>query len=125
MTGLRILLVEDDPADRRLFEELLRESGVGDYEVHPAERVKAAVERLRNESFDVVVTDLSLPDGYGRDTVESLRTAAPGVPIIVLTGSEHPDLSTTFTELNIGIYVPKYDLTPQLLQETLRKVVRR
>ena len=121
MTALRLLLVEDDPVDRRLFEELLRESGIGEYVLRTADRVSSAVKALHEAIFDVVLTDLSLPDGYGRETVERLRAAAATMPIVVLTGSEHPDFGAALAELGISLYVPKHNMTPPLLLQTLRR----
>ena len=120
---LRLLLVEDDPIDRRLFEELLREIGMLHYELVGAERVAAGVSQLKERPFDLVLTDLSLPDAYGRETVQQLRAAAPAVPIVVLTGSEYPDLDTSFAGLNVARYVPKHELNPELLGLLLRSVL--
>ena len=120
---LRLLLIEDDPIDRRLFEELLREIGTVNYELVGAERVAIGVQQLKERPFDLLLTDLSLPDAYGRDTVQQLREASPGIPIVVLTGSEYPDLDTSFTGLNVAHYVPKHELNPQTLTTILRKLV--
>ncbi len=121
--ALRLLLVEDDPIDRRLFEELLREIGMVRYELVSAERAAVAARHLRESPFDLVLTDLSLPDAYGRDTVQQLRAAAPEVPIVVLTGSEYPDLDTSFAGLGVAHYVPKHELTPEVLESLLRSIV--
>lgn len=121
--ALRLLLVEDDPIDRRLFEELLREVGIDSYELVSAERAAVGARQLREAAFDLVLTDLSLPDAYGRDTVQQLRNAAPAVPIVVLTGSEYPDLDTSFAGLDVARYVPKHELTPQVVSGLLRSLV--
>jgi CheY-like chemotaxis protein len=123
MRALRLLLVEDDPIDRRLFEELLRETGLPSYELQSAERVASAVRQLQGLHFDLILTDLSLPDAYGRDTVAQLRAAAPQVPIVVLTGSEYPDLDTSFAGLNVDHYVAKHELTPDVLTRLLQGLV--
>jgi CheY-like chemotaxis protein len=123
MTGLlRLLLVDDDPVDRRLFEELLREADLKPCELVQAERVAVACRRLTESPFDLVLTDLALPDGFGRDTVEQLRAAAPAVPIVVLTGSEMPQLDLSFTGLGVAACLSKQALTPQLLSETLKQL---
>lgn len=86
-TPIRVLLVEDNPADARLLIESLREAGDG-FHVSHVVRLSAAVEELRREesAVDVVALDLSLPDSTGLETVRRLRAAAPGMPIVVLTG---------------------------------------
>src|SRR5690606_33347448 len=83
---LRILLVEDNPGDARLLRELLRESGSLKFDLAHVDRLSEARERLAVEPADVVLLDLSLPDAHGLDSVRGMLEAAPGTPIIVLTG---------------------------------------
>ncbi len=83
---MEILLVEDNPGDVRLVGELLTEAGAEEFDLTHVERLGEAVQRLREDHFDVVLLDLSLPDSNGLDTVVRLQAAAPHVPIVVLTG---------------------------------------
>src|SRR5690554_4132881 len=83
---LRILLVEDNPGDARLLRELLRESGSLRFELTHVDRLAEAQEWLATEPVDVVLLDLSLPDAHGLDSVRGMLDAAPGTPLIVLTG---------------------------------------
>jgi PAS domain S-box-containing protein len=76
----RILLVEDDTDNATAIAELLRLQGYG---VRVAASVEAAV-REAAQGFDVLVCDIGLPDGTGRDVVRRLRTENP-VPSIALT----------------------------------------
>src|SRR5687768_14832916 len=89
MTGQRMtaLLVEDNPGDARFLRELLAESG-GDaqLELVHVSTLAQALERLNGDDIDVVLLDLSLPDGHGLETVARTTAAAPGIPIVVLTG---------------------------------------
>src|SRR5882672_9855280 len=83
---LRVLLIEDNPADARWFREELRDSGSGWCEVFHVETLAAAIERVAAGGIDAVLLDLSLPDAHGIETVTRMRAAAPGLPIVVLTG---------------------------------------
>ena len=83
---MEILLVEDNPGDVRLVGELLTEAGAEEFDLTHVKRLGEAVQRLREDHFDVVLLDLSLPDSNGLDTVVRLQAAAPHVPIVVLTG---------------------------------------
>ena len=47
-----------------------------------------AVSRLQDGAFDAILLDLSLPDSFGVDTVAQVNAAAPGVPIVVMTGMD-------------------------------------
>src|SRR5258708_9245351 len=93
LEGIRVLLVEDNPGDVRLFLELLRETGAGHVKVEHVDRLSTALERLSNQSFDVVLLDLSLPDAHGLDTLVRAHAHAPSVPIVVLTGLDDQALA--------------------------------
>lgn len=80
------MLVEDNPGDARLVGELLIEAGAEEFDLTHVDRLGEAVQRLREDHFDVVLLDLSLPDSNGFDTVVRLQAAGPHVPIVVLTG---------------------------------------
>jgi PAS domain S-box-containing protein len=68
---LRILLVEDHADTRRVLARLLTHSG---HKLSIAENVEGAMQMLRSTQFDVVLSDLGLPDGTGRDVmVEAKR----------------------------------------------------
>ncbi len=82
----RVLLVEDNPGDARLFRESLAESKGLLWEIEYAGLLSSALHRLGQSGIDVVVLDLGLPDAQGTDAVARLRERAPEVPIVVLTG---------------------------------------
>jgi signal transduction histidine kinase/CheY-like chemotaxis protein len=79
---MRVLLVEDHEDTNRSLTQLLRRRG---YHVQPAHSVQAALEAAAQEDFDVLVSDIGLPDGSGIDLMEQLRTAHP-IFGIALTG---------------------------------------
>ncbi len=83
---IKILLVEDDPEDAFLLKEALTEAGAAGFDLTHVPMLETAVERLSDGGFDVVLLDLSLPDGSGLETVKRTMPAAPDVPIVVLTG---------------------------------------
>jgi diguanylate cyclase (GGDEF)-like protein len=83
---LKILLVEADAHDARLVVELFRSCTSVVADVRHAATVAGACAALADEAFDVVLLDLSLPDGSGVATVRRVRATAPHVPIIVLSG---------------------------------------
>jgi signal transduction histidine kinase len=84
--ALRILLIEDNPADARLTAELLREVGAAGINLVHAETLAAGIALLADDrGFAVVLADLSLPDAQGSETVCRLRESDPRVPLIVLT----------------------------------------
>jgi signal transduction histidine kinase len=81
-----ILLVEDSASDAVLLQESLSEGGVGGFRFTHAESWAEAAAHLQQQSFDVLLLDLSLPDSTGSETFVRARAAAPSLPIVVLTG---------------------------------------
>ena len=82
--SIRILLVEDNPGDARLLREFLADVENTPFDPVHVERLGNALQRLRNERFDVILLDLSLPDAQGLETIT--RAYKQGAPIVVLTG---------------------------------------
>jgi len=80
--SMRVLLVEDHEDTNRSLTQLLRRRG---YYVQPAHSVQAALEAAAHERFDVLISDIGLPDGSGIDLMEKLKNAHP-IFGIALTG---------------------------------------
>ena len=78
----RVLIIDDERPIRESMARLLRAAG---YEAVPCADGLSALERLRTESFDVVLTDLEMPGISGLELIPLLRDLAPEVPVVVLT----------------------------------------
>jgi len=85
-TPVKILLIEDNPADARLVREWLQQTATASFELEHTERLSAGIKRLEEKSFDAVLLDLGLPDSQGLETLQRIHAGAPLVPILVLTG---------------------------------------
>ncbi|CDX12353.1 Diguanylate cyclase (GGDEF) domain-containing protein [Mesorhizobium sp. ORS 3324] len=83
---LNILLVEDNPGDARLIRELLADGSGTSFVISEVNRLAHGLEQFADQSFDLVLLDLSLPDSTGLDTLRRFQATAPDVPVIVLTG---------------------------------------
>src|SRR5262249_51038964 len=83
---VRVLLIEDNPGDRRLIQLMLFEAGNGLFDLEQVDHLQAGLERLKKGGIGVVLSDLSLPDSRGLETFSRLHAGAPQVPIIVLSG---------------------------------------
>ena len=82
-SALRILLVEDHRDTGMVMARLLRRSG---YHVVHAQSVADAVHATREDNFDLLVSDLGLPDGSGLELIKQLRTDQPSIRGICMSG---------------------------------------
>lgn len=83
----RILLVDDDADTARVFQHLLRLDG---NQVSLALDVATAVRYLESERFDLLITDIELPDGNGLDLLQRARAHGPIKGIVVSGHGEEP-----------------------------------
>jgi len=115
-----ILLVEDNMGDADLVRDYLQDAGEGsDQDIAHVTTIAAAVDKLEQFAPDIVLLDLRLPDGVGVATVEAICAAAPGVPIVVLTGVEDEQLALECIEAGAQDYLCKSDINAA----TLRKAI--
>jgi len=120
LDGIRVLLVEDNPGDARLFTELLRDAGADRLKMVHVDRLAAAIERLDRDSFDVMLLDLSLPDADGLDTLVRAHAHAPKIPIVVLTGHDDEALAVRAVRSGAQDYLVKGRVDGELLVRSIR-----
>jgi two-component system cell cycle sensor histidine kinase/response regulator CckA len=125
LEGIRVLLVEDNPGDVRLFLELLRETGSGHVKMEHVDRLSSALERLSNQTFDILLLDLSLPDAHGLDTLVRAHAHAPSVPIVVLTGLDDQALAVKAVRAGAQDYLVKGRVDGDLLVRSMRYATER
>jgi CheY-like chemotaxis protein len=89
----RILVVEDDPILRRLNASLLIGAG---YEVDTAEDGAVAWDTIQLKTFDLLITDNSMPNLTGIELIKKVRAAGIGVPIIMATAALPKDVFAQF-----------------------------
>jgi PAS domain S-box-containing protein len=128
ITVLNILLVEDNPGDIRLLQEILREVGTTQYQITPAMTLAAAIDRLSIADpvpFDVILLDLSLPDSLGMASFLNLRRQAPQIPIVVLTGLDDEMLALSAMQQGAQDYLIKGQVDCHLLRRSIRYAIER
>lgn len=89
---LKVLLLEDNPGDAFLMKFYLGESTSPVFNVSHAETVKAALDLLAEGPFDIILSDMNLPDSFGVDTIKTILGKFPGNLVIVLTGLTDEDV---------------------------------
>jgi signal transduction histidine kinase len=121
----RALVVEDNPTDACLLEDLLGRIRDAQYEITHVERLEDALSSLALASYDIVLLDLGLPDSQGADTVTRLRESQPGVPVVVLTGLDDEAVGISAMQLGAQDYLVKGSFTPFVLGRSIRYAIER
>jgi signal transduction histidine kinase len=122
---LKILLVEDNPADADLIGEILDEADEIQWSLVHVEKLKEALTCLRENHFDVVLLDLSLPDKQGLGTVAQTYQAAPDLPIVVLTGLNDKVIALEALREGAQDYLVKGKIDSNLLVRAIRHAIER
>jgi len=122
---LKILLIEDNPADARLIEELLKEEAKDSYHLEQAEKLSRGLERLAVDHFDVVFLDLGLPDSKGLDTLKAVVKEYSRLPTIVVTGLD--DEATAIAAMRHGAqdYLLKGRIDSSVLWRVMNYAIKR
>ncbi|MFA6223774.1 MAG: PAS domain S-box protein [Desulfomonilaceae bacterium] len=116
---VRVLLVEDNIGDADLAQEYLSHAHQTGFDVLSVTRLAAALELLERERIDVILLDLGLPDSAGLETLSRILKAAPTGATVVLTGLDDHHTGLGAIRMGAQDYLPKGDLTPDLLIRTV------
>lgn len=114
----RVLVIDDNPADINLIEEILRLDG---YEVHSATGGVEGLKAARNWTPDLVILDLMMPDLDGFDVMRLLESeeATRGLPVILFTAKD----LTEIDRANLGDNIHEIFGKAQLDRESMRKKI--
>jgi signal transduction histidine kinase len=123
--ALQVLLVEDNAGDARLLREMFSTERPGSFELTHLSRMSDAIIHLANGGVDIVLLDMGLPDGHGLDTVRRALAAAPGVPVIVLTGLDDEVLAAEAMKEGAQDYLIKGQIESRALPRALRHAIER
>jgi len=123
--AIHVLLVEDNEGDVLLIEEMLAETPDACFELTSVDRLAAALERLSQPDVGVVLLDLSLSDSHGPQTFRALRQAAPGLPVVVLTGLDDAATAQQAVQEGAQDYLVKGQISGPQLAHSLRYALGR
>ena len=89
----KILIAEDDKELRQLFQHVLLKNG---YVVKGVSDGKEALQAMDNDYFDLVISDIMMPNMDGHELVRSLRDAGNNIPVLMITAKD------AFDDMRIG-----------------------
>ncbi|ELY44265.1 bacterio-opsin activator domain-containing protein [Natronorubrum sulfidifaciens] len=134
---LEILLIEDNPGDARLIQEMLQgteelaqrlssdETAGRTPELTCTSRLEDGLELLEESTVDVVLLDLNLPDSEGLRTLETVHTEREEIPIVVLTGVRDQQVGVQAIQRGAQDFLVKDEVTSELLVRTIHHAIER
>ncbi len=120
-----VLLVEDDPVDAGLIRDALAGPEAGLFRVEWVTRLADVLDRLETEDFDVVLLDLTLPDGQGIEAFDRVFRATPDALILVLSAASDEETARRAVQLGAHDYLAKEHADAYWLPRALRYVTER
>lgn len=115
-----VLVVDDSAIDRRLASGLLEKEGR--YQILLASSGKDAMETMKSQSIDLVLTDLQMDEMDGLELVEAVRSEYPLTPVILMTANGSEEIAVQALEKGAASYVAKRRLQQDLM-EIVRQVI--
>lgn len=125
---VRVLLIEDDPDDAFLIEEMLLSGiygGFCEFRLQHEHYLSKGSARLAKGGIDVVLLDLSLPDSMGMETLRTIHAVERNVPIIVLTGLSDEGVGIEAIKNGAQDYLVKGQIEANLLKRALYYAIER
>ncbi len=119
MTGSKILVVDDEAVIRKGLRRVLERYG---YQVAVSESGFSAVERLQEENFHLVLTDLKMPGMDGIEVLKAIRVLQPEVPVVIITGYSTVDTAVEAMKNGAFDYISK-PFTPEQITEKVEKAL--
>lgn len=125
-TPTRLLLVEDNPTDAAVHTAMLRSTALSElFEIVLVGRLSECVVALAGESPACVLLDMGLPDAQGVDGLMRIRTIAPDVPVVVLTGNNDETMGLDALQSGAQDYLVKGHVDGRLLARSIRYAIER
>ncbi|MBI3585197.1 MAG: response regulator [Nitrospinae bacterium] len=122
---VRVLLIEDNPGDVRLIQEMLKEADYAGFELSCVESLGEALKLLEKIEFDVILVDLGLPDSQGLETLRKIYTKVSDSPIVVFTGLSDEHIGIQAVREGAEDYLVKGEVNPNLLIRVIRYAIER
>ena len=120
-----VLLVEDNLIDAQLVRRLLRRVTASYYRITHVRTLNDAILSAEELTPDVILADLNLPDSRGTDTVTSLQTSYPDIPLVIVSAWEDEAISLRSVKAGAQDYVVKGHIDGANLHRVIRYAVER
>lgn len=117
---MAVLLVEDDPADVAIVEDLLKRAEITNFALDTAPNVEVGLRYLAQTRYDACLVDYRLPGRDGLDFVRMAQRRGFRMPMILVSGVMDTDLDVEAAELGVADFIDKEELDTGRLERSLR-----
>jgi diguanylate cyclase (GGDEF)-like protein len=121
----KVLLLEDDPISAKITTRMLARKGEGRFPVTRCAQLDETLRALREQDFDVVLSDLNVPDSEGLKTLAAIAAVAPDVPVVVLTASDGDEIGIRAVQLGAQDFLVKGDFNEAALLRSILHSIER
>lgn len=122
---MNLLLIEDKLEDARSIREILQKISSNQYRIERADSLAAAISRISNASFDVILSGLSSPDSSFDEIAFEICRAAARIPLIVLAEFNDEKMELNCIKAGAQDYLVKSGLDPETLSRAIRHSIER
>jgi len=122
---LKVLVVEDSFADRRLLESMLLESPNPTALLKSSDSLAGAFKLLKEYRFDVAILDLNLTDSFGEETLVKFNKECPQLAVVVNTGAYEEELGLESLRIGAQDFLVKGKYNAYVLNKALHYAVER
>jgi DNA-binding NtrC family response regulator len=120
-----VLLIEDNDSDAVLIRKFLASGRNMHIDVEVADRLSSALKHLGGMKYDIILSDLGLPDSSGLDTFAKVHSACPDAPIIVLTGLDDEAVALEAMQQGAQDYLVKSHINSSNMVRIIRYAIER
>ncbi len=122
---INILLVEDNPADRRLVAERLSQPNENRFHLLYAESISESLQVLAQNKISIILLDLQLPDCCDLESLTKIHKVAPGIPVVILSEIEDEILALKALKLGAQDFLVKWHTNGHLLVRAIQYALER
>lgn len=116
---VKVLLVENNVADFELIEQYFAQNYPHEYQLAWVELLQDGIAYLQQNSLDVILLDLNLPDSQGLKSLSAMQKIAAEIPIVVITGMDEEEIALASLNEGAQDYLIKEKISSKLFQKTI------
>jgi DNA-binding NtrC family response regulator len=121
MEKKKVLVIDDEQI---ILDSVKKILGAEDFEVDPAISSREGLERAMNRDYDLVLTDIRMPEIGGMRILRDIKRSKPAVPVVIFTGYATVQSAVQAMKLGASDYIEK-PFTPDMLLTTVKKVLEK